>query len=153
VTRQRGGVERHRSLRAALDWSYQLLPAELQRFFPRLSVFRGGWTVEAAQAICQEPRALDYLEQLREGSLVQAAETGGEMRFRLLETLREYGAEQLAVEERTDVRHRHLAYHLALAERAEGELHGPEYAAWLDSLEDEHDNMRAALAWSLENDV
>src|SRR5207249_11216154 len=97
---QRGVAPRHRSLRAALEWSYQLLVPELQRFFARLSVFQGGWTLEAAEAVCAEPKALLYLEQLRECSLVQAVETGGEMRFRLLETLREYGAEQLEPEAR-----------------------------------------------------
>ena len=70
-------MPRHRSLRAALDWSYQLLPPDLQRFFARLSVFQGGWTLEAAEAVCGEANALSYLEQLRECSLVQAAASNG----------------------------------------------------------------------------
>src|SRR5205823_5148171 len=68
---------RHQSLRAALDWSYQLLSPDLQRFFRQLSIFRGGWTLEAAAAVCEEPRALEYLERLHECSLVQATETAG----------------------------------------------------------------------------
>src|SRR5262249_28513205 len=134
------------SLRATLDWSYQLLSPELQCFFAQLSVFRGGWTLEAAEAVCEEPEALAYLEQLRECSLVQPEEVGGEVRFRLLETLREYGAEQLGSEERTAVAHRHASYYLALAERAEPELVKEHQADWLDQLERELDNLRAALA-------
>jgi predicted ATPase/DNA-binding SARP family transcriptional activator len=183
VTRQRGAVTRHRSLRAALDWSHQLLSPELQRFFARLSVFRGGWTLAAAESVCDEQRALEYLEQLRECSLVLAEETkgvpactrsnahgpagpiwqnrcseslthpGAEMRFRLLETLREYSAEQLALEERVAVRRRHLQYYLALAEQVGADADDPEHVAWLDRLEKEHDNVRAALTWSLESDV
>src|SRR5207249_545824 len=96
VGRQRAADPRHRSLRATLDWSLQLLPPELQPFFAQLSIFRGGWTVAAAEVVGDEPRALEYLEQLREASLVQATEADGGtaersevvMRFHLLETLR-----------------------------------------------------------------
>jgi predicted ATPase/DNA-binding SARP family transcriptional activator len=140
ATTRRGAAPRHRSLRAALEWSYQLLSPELQRFFARLSVFQGGWTLEAVEAVCDEPNALQYLEQLRECTLVQAAEAGGEMWFRLLETLREYGAEQLGSEEREAVAHRHASYYLAVAERAD-------QVAWFERLERELDNLRAALAW------
>src|SRR5262249_15124560 len=89
TSRRRDLAERHRRLEGAIEWSYRLLVPELQRFFGRLSVFRGGWTVEAAEAICEEPLALDYLEQLRECSLVLSGETDLNMRFRMLETLRE----------------------------------------------------------------
>jgi tetratricopeptide (TPR) repeat protein len=157
ASNQRGAVPRHRSLWAALDWSYQLLSPALQRFFAQLSVFQGGWTLEAAETVCapacspqtgkEEETALHFLEQLRECSLVQAAEAGGEIRFRLLETLREYGAEQLGPEERVAVAHRHAAYYLALAERAEPELVRAEQMAWLDRLERDLDNLRVALAW------
>src|SRR5207244_3504492 len=74
VSRKRDGAKRHQTLHAAMDWSYRLLTPELQRFFARLSVFRGGWTLEAAEAVCEEPLALDYLAQLRECSLVLAEE-------------------------------------------------------------------------------
>jgi predicted ATPase/DNA-binding SARP family transcriptional activator len=165
VGRQRAADPRHHSLRAALDWSYQLLTPELQRFFARLSVFRGGWTAEAAEAVCEEPRALEYLEQVRGCSLVQATETAGGirsfgehpgcgevvMRFHLLETLREYGADQLAVDERAAAAQRHARFFLALAETAEREMAQGDQRLWLDRLEREHDNLRAALAGAVES--
>jgi tetratricopeptide (TPR) repeat protein len=150
VSRQRGSDPRHRSLRATLDWSYQLLSPELRRFFAQLSEFRGSWTLEAAEAVCEEPKAWEYLEQLRECSLVQADEVEGEMRFRLLETLREYSAEQLSTDETTALRRRHAAFFLAMAETAEPRLTGPEQKEWLGRLEREHDNLRAALEWASE---
>ena len=149
VSRKRDVGERHRTLQAAVEWSYGSLSPELQRFFARLSVFRGGWTVEAAQAVCEEPLALDYLEQLRECSLILVDEGGdetGEVRFRMLETLREYGREELA-EEETVRRERHAEYYLALAEEAETKPRGEARAAWRRRLEREHDNFRATLAW------
>jgi predicted ATPase/DNA-binding SARP family transcriptional activator len=158
VRRHRAADPRHRSLRAALDWSYQLLSPELQRFFSRLSIFRGGWIVEAVTVVCWEDQTtavhsevLDALEELRGGSLVQVTETAGEMRFRLLETLREYGAEQLGEKERETLSRRHAEFFLALTETAEGELTRPDQGLWLDRLEREHDNLRAALTWSVES--
>ncbi len=145
VSRKRGVAERQRTLRAAVDWSYRLLAPDLQRFFARLSVFRGGWSVEAAEAVCDEPLALDLLAQLRECSLVITEEAAAGMRFRLLEMLREYAFERLTAEETEEVRSRHRAFYLALAERAEAELTGPDQAQWLDRLEEELDNLRAAL--------
>jgi len=151
VTRKRDVPDRHRTLRAAVDWSYQSLAPELQRFFRQLSVFRGGWTVEAAAAVCEEPNALECLERLRESSLVlldAGAEETGEVRFRLLETLREYGEKQLAEDEANALHQRHAECYLALAEEAKSKVRGgPEQVAWLDRLEREHDNLRAALAW------
>jgi predicted ATPase/DNA-binding SARP family transcriptional activator len=146
---------RHRSLLAAIEWSYQSLSPELQRFFARLSVFRGGWTLEAAEAVCEAPDALDDLEQLRQCSLVYADEAGlpegAAMRYRLLETLREFAAQQLSAEEQAALGRRHAGYFLALVEQAEAALalQGPERAQWLDRLEEEHDNLRAALDGSL----
>jgi non-specific serine/threonine protein kinase len=150
VDRRRDAVPRHRSLRAALEWSHRLLSPDLQRFFARLSVFRGGWTLEAAQAVCGSESALPTLEQLRECSLVSATESGPEMRFRILEPLREFAAEQLAPEERERAAERHAAYYLSLAEMAEPHLVQGDQGDWLELLEREHDNMRAALAWSVE---
>jgi predicted ATPase/DNA-binding SARP family transcriptional activator len=152
VSRERDPSGRHRSLRAALDWSYRLLSPELQRFFTQLWVFRGGWTLAAAEAICQTPCALESLEPLRECSLVLAEEKGEETRFRLLETLREYGRECLATTEQETVRCRHAQFFLALAETAEPELCGAESATWLERLAMEQDNMRAALEWLMESD-
>ncbi len=145
VSRKRGLAERQRTMRAAIDWSYRLLTPELQTFFCRLSVFRGGWTVEAAEAVCDEPLALDHLALLRECSLVFTDDTGPEMRFRMLETLREYGEEQLSGEEREEVGKLHWEYFLALAEEARPLVQGPDEVLWLDRLEADHDNIRAAL--------
>jgi predicted ATPase/DNA-binding SARP family transcriptional activator len=150
--RQYRGDPRHRSLRATLDWSYQLLSPELQPFFTRLSVFRGGWTLTAAEVVCEEPQALDCLEQLRECSLVMAEDSGEEIRFRMLETVREYARAQLGPEELTALEQRAAGYYLALAEEAEPELRGPQGKRWLDRLEREHDNLRAALSWSAERE-
>jgi predicted ATPase/DNA-binding SARP family transcriptional activator len=144
---RRGADPRHRSLRAALDWSYQLLSPELQRFFARLSVFRGGWTLEAAEAVWQQPDALDFLMRLREFSLVEADESAGQVRFRLLETLREFGAEQLGPDERAALARRHAAYYLAMAQQAEAEFCSPAQETWLERLEADHPNLRTALAW------
>jgi predicted ATPase/DNA-binding SARP family transcriptional activator len=149
VGRGRESDPRHRSLRAALDWSYELLSGELKRFFRRLSVFRGGWTLAAAEAVCAEPRALEYLEQLRASSLVEAEEREEGMRCRLLETLREYGAEKLTPEERTDLARGHARYFVGLADAAEPHLTSGERGPWMDQLDAEQDNLRAALAWSL----
>jgi predicted ATPase/DNA-binding SARP family transcriptional activator len=173
TSRQRDPDPRHGSLRATLDWSYQLLPPELQRLFARLSVFRGGFTLEAAEAVCSEgvgcwvlgvraagpiPNTqhptpiLDGLEHLREGSLVKAEESGGEMRYRLLETLREYAAEQLSAGEQADLARRHGEYYLALVERAEPELIGVDQHSWCARLALEQENLWAALSWVLEGD-
>ena len=151
VSRKHDATERHRTLQAAIDWSYRLLTPELQRFFTRLSVFRGGWTAEAAEAVCEEPLALDYLAQLRECSLALVEEEGGEeMRFRLLESLREYAGQKLRESgEEAVTRSKHLAFHLALAEEAQPQLEGLEVTQWLNRLETEHDNLRAALDWNL----
>jgi non-specific serine/threonine protein kinase len=162
VNRRRGVEERHRSLRATLNWSYHLLPPELQQFFNRLSVFRGGWTLLAAEAVAgfhsrssSGPLGtpLEYLEELRDCSLVLAEESEGEIRYRLLETLRAYGAEQLTEVEQEALAQRHAEFFLALAERAEARIDSPERFFWLAHLEKELDNIRAALAWCLMSHV
>jgi non-specific serine/threonine protein kinase len=142
LVRRRAADARHRSLWAALDWSYQLLPPELQRFFARLSVFRGGWTLEAAEGVCEAPKALDYLTELQANSLVLTEEQGGELRYWLLETLREYGHERLVESGELEVgRTQHLRYFLAFAERVCGAV---------ERMEPEHGNLRAALDWAVE---
>jgi predicted ATPase/DNA-binding SARP family transcriptional activator len=151
-SRRRDVSERHRTLRAAMEWSYRLLSPQLQRFFARLSVFRGGWTSAAAEGVCEEGLALDCLAQLRECSLVLVEEAGEEIRFGMLETVREYASEQLAGVERWDALVRHGEYFLALAEAAEPKLTGPEQTEWLGRLEGEHDNLRAALNWCTGNE-
>jgi predicted ATPase/DNA-binding SARP family transcriptional activator/Tfp pilus assembly protein PilF len=154
VSRERTADARQLSLRATLDWSYQLLSPELQPFFARLSVFRGGWALEAAEAICEgnggqgAGPALNFMEQLRECSLILVVEEAREARYRFLETVREYAWEQLGEDERDSLEQQHAEFYLALAEEAASRLIGAEQASWLDRLETEQDNMRAALAWA-----
>lgn len=148
VSRRQDASPRHRTLWAAMDWSYRLLPADMQQFFARLSVFRSGWTLEAAGAVCAAPRALDSLAELRDRSLVTAEENeAGGMRFRLLETLREFGAAQLVDGARGALARGHAAYFSSIAQEAKPHLTGADQARWLDRLEDDHDNLRAALDW------
>jgi predicted ATPase len=163
VTRRRDAAERHRSLRAALDWSYDLLPPELQRFFARLCVFRGGFTVEAAEIAAGDrerptldappfsPRTsgstLESLERLRACSLVTAEEAAEGMRFRLLEMLREYARERLDAGAWAAVAQTHGCYYLRVAEAARPELSGTERRRWLDRLSCDEDNLRAAADW------
>lgn len=153
INRDRNAPPRHRSLRATIAWSYELLPADLQQFFACLSVFRGGWTLEMAESVCREAQALEFLIQLRERSLILVEETvlGGrpQMRYRMLETLREYSWERLGEQERFSLQHRHLDALLRMAEEAERQLCGPERALWLEHLEAEGDNLRAALRCAL----
>lgn len=158
TSRRRDLSERHRTLRATVDWSYQLLSPELQRFVCRLSVFRGGWTVQAAEAVCEENTAqestasglaLDYLAQLRECSLLLTEDDGQEMRFRMLETIRQYAHEQLTERgEGEAVRERHRAFFAMLADETVPQLDGPQQATWLHRLEQDHDNLGAALEWA-----
>lgn len=149
VSRRRDAEERHRTLRATVDWSYRLLLPELQRYFSKLCVFRGGWTVEAAEAVCDEPLALDSLALLRECSMVRSEETETGMRFSLLDSLREYAQEQLSEEEMLLLRRRHAEYFRHLAEDFYGRRNSPEQSGSMERLEQERDNCRAALEWCL----
>jgi predicted ATPase/DNA-binding SARP family transcriptional activator/Tfp pilus assembly protein PilF len=150
VSTNRDAPQRHRSLRAALEWSVRMLPPESQRFLARLSVFRGGWSEAGARAVCEEPLALDHLARLRDDSLLLTETVDDVIRFRMFETIREFVEEQLSATEREAAERRHLEYFLALAERAAPELQGPDAARWLDRLEREHKNLRAALSHALE---
>jgi predicted ATPase/DNA-binding SARP family transcriptional activator/DNA-binding CsgD family transcriptional regulator len=153
----RTAVPRHRTLRATLDWSYYLLAEPEKRLFRRLSVFAGGWTLEAAEAVgagdgTDGGDVLDLLSTLVHKSLV-VAEAGAEgaLRYRLLEPVRQYGLELLGVGgEAERARERHAEHYLALAETAEPELIGPDQASWLERLAIEHANLRAALSWALD---
>jgi predicted ATPase/DNA-binding SARP family transcriptional activator/Tfp pilus assembly protein PilF len=138
---------RHRSLRATLDGSFYLLTPPQRRFLSRLSSFQGGWSLAAAAEVCAEPNALTLLEQLCMDSLIRTDNSGGETRFRMLETVREYAAERLSQNERLELARRHAEWALDLAARADAQLHGPEQATWVARLESEHDNLRAALDW------
>jgi DNA-binding CsgD family transcriptional regulator/tetratricopeptide (TPR) repeat protein len=148
---------RQQTLRNTLAWSYDLLDAEEQRLFRRLSVFVGGCTLEAVEglstALGEMPAAvLDGMASLIDKSLLrQVEQEGEEPRLLMLATIREYGLEVLASSgEMESTRQAHAHYYMALAEQAELELGGPQQAVWLDRLEREHDNLRGALQWSLE---
>ncbi len=154
-------LERHQTLRALIDWSHDLLSARERVLLRRLAVFAGGWTLEGAEAVCAwagiesddeiEPDdVLELLSGLVETSLVVAEEQQDAQRYHLLETVRQYGQEKLrTAQEDTSARESHLRYFLALAEEAEPHLTGAQQSAWLHTLETEHDNLRAALAWAV----
>ena len=144
---------RHQTLRSAIAWSFDLLHAPEQRLFRRLGAFVGGFTLEAAEAVCNadgDLKILDGVGSLVEHSLVRLGEAfDGEPRFRMLETVREYALERLeAGGEESVTRRRHRDYYRALAERVAAELRGPRDAQLFDQLELEHENLRAALDWS-----
>jgi predicted ATPase/DNA-binding CsgD family transcriptional regulator len=149
--------DRHRTLRTAIGWSYDLLTSEEQALFRQMGIFAGGCSLEAAEAVAggYEDRAagrtaLDLLVSLADQSLLRRdAERSGEPRLRMLETIREFALEQLAAGgELVDAHRRHLAYFTALAEAAEPHLRGADQAVWLARLDAEHDNLRAALDWA-----
>src|SRR5688572_3053343 len=151
----RTALEHHQTLRAAIDWSYNLLPPVEQVFFTRLSVFSGGWTLEAAESVCEgrsvkSEDVLDLLEQLINKSLVIMEEIQGESRYHMLETIRQYANEKLVGSDA--LREQHAAYFLILAETIEPSLEKSEPASWLDKLEREHNNLRAALRWAREKE-
>ncbi len=158
----RTALPRQQTLRALIDWSWDLLSEQERTLLRRLAVVAGGWTLAAAEAVCAGPdidqaEVLDLLSRLVDKSLVlaglvwegQAPDGLPEARYRLLETIRQYSAEKLlASGEAAALRARHRDWYLHLAEAAEPELRGPRQAAWFDRLEIEHDNLRAALEWS-----
>jgi predicted ATPase/class 3 adenylate cyclase len=148
---RRGGDSRHQTLQATIDWGYGLLDEDEKSLFDQLSVFRGGFDVEAVRAVCaaSDPQGVfDLLLALVEKSLVLRADE--EDRFGLLETLREYAAQRLGESEmEPQVVARHAEYFTALAEETRARLYGPNQAAWLNRLSLEHDNLRAALSHSL----
>jgi non-specific serine/threonine protein kinase len=152
----RAVMEHHRTLRAAVDWSYRMLSGIEKKMLRTLSVFAGGWSLEGAAAVCgpgaedgsdlDEFGVLDLLTHLVDKSLVIADEIGGESRYRLLETVRQYAAERLEeANEASEARNRHLDFYLALAEKAEPQLTGSGQAAWLERIEAEHENVLTAL--------
>ena len=149
---------RQQTLRDAIDWSYNLLEPREQRLFARLGVFVGGCTLERREAVCGAPEGLgfgevlDGIASLVDKSLVRQSDgLDGEPRFSLLETIREYALERLAERgELETLRRLHAERYLAVSEAAEPELVRAGQASWLDRLDEENDNIRAALAWSIE---
>jgi DNA-binding CsgD family transcriptional regulator/tetratricopeptide (TPR) repeat protein len=157
TTGSRTASARQRTLRGALDWSYDLLSEPERVLFGQLSVFAGGWTLEAAEAAAlgenvKEDEILDLLSSLVDKSLVVAEATGkGAVRYGMLEPVRQYSRERLGESGEVEaIRRAHARFFLALAEEADSELRGPRQGTWLERLETEHDNMRAALTWSVE---
>jgi len=151
---------RQQTLRNTIAWSYNLLDAPEQRLFRRLSIFVDGCTLQAVEAVCaaigdgdEVAQALDTVASLVDKSLLQQTEQeGGEPRFVMLETIREYGIERLAVNgEMEATRQAHAEYYLALAEEAEPQLLSNQQITWLEQLDREHENLRAALHWLLEH--
>jgi tetratricopeptide (TPR) repeat protein len=151
----RTAFPRHRTLRALFDWSHDLLSEQAQVVFRRLAVFAGGWTLEAAEAVCgdTEDAVLDLLTDLVDKSLALAVESAGEARFVLLETIREYALERLAASgDASVVGRRHASWYLSLAVTAKPSLMSDEnLRAWLTCLDQERDNLRAALRWLRES--
>ncbi len=152
--------ERQRTMRSTLDWSYGLLGQQEKVLFRRLAVFAGGFTLEAAEALgaslgdTDPEEVFDSLGLLVEQSLVTVATSSDDLapRYGMLEPIRQYALEKLEEDgEAETVRVWHAGYYLALAERAESELRGPDQARWLDLLEENIDNLRAALAWATQN--
>jgi non-specific serine/threonine protein kinase len=154
----RTALPRHQTLRATIDWSYDLLSEHERILLRRLAVFAGGWTLEAAEGVCGDESmdpadVLDRLTGLVDKSLVIMEVLNGETRYRLLETVRQYAREKLLDSgEATRIRDRHRDSYLELAERAEPMLIGPEQGAWMERLEVEHSNLRVALEWSKTGD-
>jgi tetratricopeptide (TPR) repeat protein len=146
--------ERQRTMRATLDWSHDLLGQEEKALFRRLSVFAGGFTLEATEEVCasgevEREGILELLGRLVEQSLVTVRTDAGGLRYGMLEPVRQYALERLEENgEAAATRERHAEHFVALAETANPELLGPEAAAWLDRLEHEHDNLREALGWT-----
>jgi predicted ATPase/DNA-binding CsgD family transcriptional regulator len=142
---------RQQTLRSALAWSYELLSLGDQRLFRRLGVFAGGCTLEAAEQIAPMDASSSAGSLIDKNLLRQIVQADGEPRLLMLETMREYALEQLALSGETDAMERaHAGYYCGLAEYAEGHLLGSDVRAWLERLEREHDNLRQALGWALQ---
>jgi non-specific serine/threonine protein kinase len=152
----RTALLKHQTLQATMDWSYQLLLEPEGVLFRRLSVFAGGWTLDAVEKVCGgEPNAedetVDILAGLTDKSLVIVEERAGRIRYRLLETVRQYAGEKLLESGESElIRDSHLAFFLQLAEEAEPHLTGPAQATWFTRLEKDYANLRAAYEWSLQ---
>ena len=145
--------ERQRTLRGAIEWSYDLLSEPERAFLDSLSVFSGPADLEAVEAVCAEGTdALGYLTSLVEKSLVRRLDTDADgPLFALLETIKEFGRERLRARgEAERFAERHAEHYLRLAQEAEGEIIGPLQIHWLDRLERDHDNLQEAIRWSLE---
>ncbi|MDX6512831.1 MAG: hypothetical protein QOE36_2335, partial [Gaiellaceae bacterium] len=154
-----GGSDQQKTLRDAIEWSYNLLDERGKALFARLAVFVGGTSLETAETVAGQPLQLEFGEVLDSiaalvdnGLMRQGEAADGEPRFRMLETIREYALERLVESgDLEDARNRHLSRYVLLAETAEPELTRSGQAVWLERLSEENDNIRVALAWSFES--
>jgi len=151
----RTALPRQQTLRAMIDWSYNLLSDSEKTFLRKLSVFMGGWTLEAAEVVCENKEALESLTHLVDKSLVSVdLEHGDEPRYYLLETVRQYAREKMVeTEDSTHLRDSHLEYFLKTAERIAPDLYTRKMPYWFEYLETEYPNFQTALEWAQERDV
>jgi predicted ATPase/class 3 adenylate cyclase len=154
----RTSLPRHRTLRAAMDWSFDLLPEDERILLPRLSAFAGSFSLDAAEAVASggpvdADEMIDLLAHLIDRSLLMPEPTSNEARYRMLETIRDYAQERLVESnEASEIYARHRDWYAALVEQSrQGFFSGAEQASWLTRLSDDHDNLRAALQWSHED--
>ena len=154
---RRGKVERHQTLRAVIDWSYDMLTPGEQRLLDRVTVFSGGWTLDAAEAVCagepvERTEVFRLTERLVARSLVIAEDHGFQTRYRLLETIRQYGEERLAQHgETTDLRRRHAAYYVTLAGDLAARMEGSEQIESGQRLAAEHENLLTAIGHAIDS--
>lgn len=148
-SRDPNAAERHRTLHAAIDGSVRVLPQDLSRFFLALAVFRGGWTLETAQSVAinttDSEKTLEFLERLAQASLIVPTDTGDTIRFRMLETLREYALTETGETQRRETEKRHAACFTDFAETKAKEMAGPGQGDALKSFDTERENLRTAL--------
>ena len=153
----RNALPHQQTLRATIDWSYSLLAQDERTLFQRLAIFVGGWTLEAAEAVCGEPgrelNVMELLTRLVDKSLVSAIETGNDVRYRCLESIRQYAQDKLRETHEVEaLRDRHLHHYVGFAELADQGLRGPQQTLWQRRTSLELGNLRAAMEWSLSRD-
>jgi len=150
---KRDKPERHRTMRSAIAWSYGLLSADLQSILRRLSIFRGGFTMDAAAAVCETTEIFESLLELRQCSLIYTDESADGLRFRILETVRTYAGELASQQDDIEQhRERHWRYFYDMANEARSELEGPAPTEWLDRLDREQENLRLAISYKTTGD-
>jgi len=155
----RTALPRQQTLRALIDWSYDLLTESEKALFRRLAVFVGGWTLEAAEAVCagdefESYEVLDLLTEIVDKSLVQVNESGETIRYKRLETIRQYAREKLLeTDEATGVRNRHLDYYIEYANLLEKEYINPYQYDIVEKMRLEYGNIRSALSWAVDNNI
>lgn len=151
-TTRRSGPERHRSLHASISWSYDLLRPELQQFFVQLTVFCGSFSNQDVESVLQSPLALDYLAELCDSSFLTTEVSEQHVRFAMLESLRLFGAQQWEPSEREALRQRHATHFAHLADQARSHWRTDQEPLWMERLQNDLENLRAALRWSLESE-